>query len=114
MFFKARWRSHESGERPRPLAVDSPIQATSLLAHQRVNDIRSILSRDDLILLEGEVTRILGAGIMEVCCDEKLTVRGRLSGRMRKYRIKVMVGDHVKVSVSPYDPSHGLITYRMK
>jgi translation initiation factor IF-1 len=72
------------------------------------------LSRDDLIELEGEVTRILGAGIMEIRCDNNLTVRGRLSGRMKKYRIKVIVGDHVKVSVSPYDTSHGLITYRMK
>jgi translation initiation factor IF-1 len=51
---------------------------------------------------------------MEVRCDKDITVKGRLSGRMKKYRIKVMVGDHVKVSVSPYDPSHGLITYRMK
>ena len=72
------------------------------------------MSRDDLIQLEGKVTRILGPGIMEVRCDDNLTVRGRLSGRMKKYRIKVMVGDHVKVSVSPYDTSHGLITYRMK
>jgi len=72
------------------------------------------LSRDDLIQLEGKVTRILGFGIMEVYCDKDLTVQGRLSGRMKKHRIKVMVGDHVKVSVSPYDPSHGLITYRMK
>ena len=76
--------------------------------------IRSILSREDLIQLEGKVIRILGPGIIEVHCDQNLTVRGRLSGRMKKHRIKVMVGDHVQVSVSPYDPSHGLITYRMK
>ena len=72
------------------------------------------MSRDDLIQLEGEVTRILGPGIMEVRCDNDLIIRGRLSGRMKKYRIKVMVGDHVQISVSPYDPSLGLITYRMK
>jgi translation initiation factor IF-1 len=83
-------------------------------ADQGVKYTGSILSRDDLIQLEGKVTRILGFGIMEVHCDKDLTVRGRLSGRMKKYRIKVMVGDHVKVSVSPYDTSHGLITYRMK
>lgn len=76
--------------------------------------MRSILSRADLIQLEGKVTRILGAGIMEVQCDNDIVVRGRLSGRMKKYRIKVLVGDQVQVSVSPYDPTHGLITYRMK
>ena len=71
------------------------------------------MSQDDLIQLEGKVTRVLGRGVMEVHCDKNLIVRGRLSGRMKKHRIKVMVGDHVQVSISPYDPSHGLITYRM-
>jgi translation initiation factor IF-1 len=79
-----------------------------------ITALRSILSRADLIQLEGKVTKILGAGIMEVQCDNDIVVRGRLSGRMKKYRIKVLVGDHVQVSVSPYDPTHGLITYRMK
>ncbi|MBK5100449.1 MAG: translation initiation factor IF-1 [Desulfobacteraceae bacterium] len=72
------------------------------------------MSRNDLIQLEGKVTRVLGPGIIEVHCDKDLVVTGRLSGRMKKHRIKVMVGDRVQVSVSPYDPSHGLITYRMK
>ena len=79
-----------------------------------VNSTRGILSRKDLIQLEGKVTKVLGPGIIEVQCDDDLTVTGRLSGRMKKYRIKVMVGDRVQVRVSPYDPSHGLITYRMK
>jgi translation initiation factor IF-1 len=51
---------------------------------------------------------------MEIECENNVIIRGRLSGRMKKYRIKVMVGDRVQVSVSPYDPTHGLITYRMK
>ena len=72
------------------------------------------MSRKDLIQLEGKVARILGPGIMEVSCENDYTVRGRLSGRMKKHRIKVMVGDQVQVSVSPNDPTHGLITYRMK
>lgn len=75
---------------------------------------RYILSRDDLIQLEGVVTRVLGAGIMEIRCDSDITVRGRFSGRMKKFRIKVLVGDRVEASVSPYDPSHGLITFRHK
>ncbi len=72
------------------------------------------MSRDDLIQMEGVVTKVLGAGIMEIQCDNDVTVMGRLSGRMKKHRIKVMIGDRVQVSVSPYDPSHGLITYRIK
>jgi len=72
------------------------------------------LSRADLIQLEGIVTKVLGAGIMEIQCDNDVTVKGRLSGRMKKHRIKVIVGDRVQVGVSPYDTSHGLITYRTK
>ena len=72
------------------------------------------MSRQDLIELEGEVTRILGRGTMEINCDNDIVVRGVLSGRMKKHRIKVIQGDRVKVNVSPYDTSHGLVTYRFK
>jgi translation initiation factor IF-1 len=72
------------------------------------------LSRGDLIELEGVVTRIMGRGTMEIQCDNNVMVTGVLSGRMKKNRIKVIQGDRVKVSVSPYDTSHGLVTYRFK
>ena len=72
------------------------------------------MSRADLIELEGMVTRVMGRGTMEIQCDNNVIVRGVLSGRMKKNRIKVIQGDRVKVSVSPYDTSHGLVTYRFK
>jgi translation initiation factor IF-1 len=72
------------------------------------------MSRDDLIQMEGVVTRILGAGTMEIECETNLIVKAVLSGRMKKNRIKVMQGDRVQVRVSPYDISHGLITFRFK
>ena len=72
------------------------------------------MSRDDLLQLEGVVTRVLGGGTMEIECDEDITIRGVLSGRMKKHRIKVIKGDRVQVSVSPYDTSHGIITFRFK
>jgi len=72
------------------------------------------LSRDDLIQLEGVVARVLGRGIVEVECEDNVIVRGVLCGRMKKRKIKVMKGDRVQVRVSPYDTSHGLITWRLK
>lgn len=72
------------------------------------------MSRDDLIQLEGVVTRVLGGGTMEIECEKNVTVRGILSGRMKKNRIKVMKGDRVRVDVSPYDTTHGIITFRFK
>ncbi len=72
------------------------------------------MSREDLIQMEGVVTRVLGRGGMEIQCENNVVVRGVLSGRMKKHRIKVIEGDRVKVSVSPYDTSHGIITFRFK
>jgi translation initiation factor IF-1 len=73
-----------------------------------------ILSRDDLIELKGEVTKLLGGGTMEIECDNGTVVRGVLCGKMKRYRIRVLQGDRVKVAVSPYDTSHGLVTYRQR
>ena len=72
------------------------------------------MSRNDLIQLEGVVTRVLGYGNMEIECENNIIVRAVLSGKMKKMHIKVIKGDHVRVSVSPYDTSHGIITYRLK
>ena len=72
------------------------------------------MSRDDLTQLEGRVTRVLGGGTMEIECENNIVVRGVLCGRMKKNNIKVIQGDKVQVSVSLYDTSHGLITYRYR
>ena len=72
------------------------------------------MSRDDLIQLEGVVARVLGYGTVEVECEDKVIIRSGLCGRMKKRRIKVMKGDRVQVKVSPYDPSHGIITWRLR
>jgi translation initiation factor IF-1 len=39
---------------------------------------------------------------------------GKLAGKMRRFRIRVLPGDRVRVEVSPYDLNRGRITYRMK
>jgi len=67
-----------------------------------------------LIHVEGLVTRMLGGGTMEIDCEKGVKLTGVLSGRMKKNKIKVVVGDRVQVSVSPYDTAHGLITYRLR
>jgi translation initiation factor IF-1 len=37
-----------------------------------------------------------------------------LSGKMRKYYIRILLGDRVRVEMSLYDPSRGRITYRYR
>lgn len=72
------------------------------------------MSKDDLIRLEGKVTDATGGGNYIVLLDNGVTVSARLSGNMKRFKIKVIVGDRVTVGVSPYDPTHGLITHRSK
>lgn len=71
------------------------------------------MARSDLIEIEGVVTKFLGFGVMEVT-SENVTVKAKSSGKLLKRNIKILVGDRVKVGVSPYDPSHGIVTWRYR
>ena len=71
------------------------------------------MSRDDLISADGKVTEVTG-GNFHIVLDTGQMVSARLSGRMKKFKIRVLVGDRVTVGVSPYDPSHGLIIHRLR
>jgi translation initiation factor IF-1 len=70
--------------------------------------------RDDHVKLDGVVTQVFAGGQFEVKTDAGAVVRARLCGRMRKYRIRVILGDRVTVALSPYDLSHGMIVFRAK
>ncbi len=72
------------------------------------------MSRDDHVKLEGVITDVYAGGQFEVKTDAGAVVRAQLCGRMRKHRIRVILGDRVTVALSPYDLSHGMITYRAK
>ena len=72
------------------------------------------MPRADLVDMEGRVEEVLVGGNFKVAVEGGHTVLAHLAGRMRKNRIRVVLGDMVTVSVSPYDPSRGLITYRAK
>ena len=72
------------------------------------------LARDDLIQIEGTVKEVRGGGNFLIKTEMGPTIIAKLSGRMRRFRIRVVPGDQVTVGVSPYDPSRGLIVYRAK
>jgi translation initiation factor IF-1 len=72
------------------------------------------LSKEDLIRLEGRVSDSTGGGNYVVLLENGVSVTARLCGKMKKFRIRILVGDRVTVGVSPYDLSHGLITHRQK
>jgi len=72
------------------------------------------VSRDDHIEFEGVVTEVLTAGMFKVKVAEDHEVIAHLAGKMRKFRIRVVLGDTVTVAVSPYDPTRGRITHRAR
>ena len=72
------------------------------------------MARDDLISANGTVEKILGGGKYQVELESGQTVTAQLSGRMRRFRIRVIPGDRVTVGLSPYDPTHGFITFRLR
>lgn len=72
------------------------------------------MSRDDHVKLEGVVTDVYAGGQFNVETDAGTHVRAQLCGRMRKHRIRVILGDRVTVALSPYDLTHGMIVYRSK
>ena len=72
------------------------------------------MSKDDLIDVQGTVIAVHSGGLYRVSVDSGHEVLAQLSGRMRRFRIKVVPGDRVTVGVSPYDPERGIITFRAR
>jgi translation initiation factor IF-1 len=73
------------------------------------------MTKGDLVEMEGVVQEALGGGQYRIQLEQgDVSVRAQLSGRMRRHHIRVLPGDKVRVAVSPYDLSHGLIVYRGK
>ena len=70
--------------------------------------------RDDHIKVDGVITNVFAGGQFEVTTDTGAVVRAQLCGRMRKFRIRVILGDRVTVALSPYDLTHGMIVFRVK
>src|SRR5438270_2106042 len=66
------------------------------------------------IEVEGNVIEALPNATFKVALDNGHQVLAYLSGRMRKYYIRILLGDRVKVELSEYDLKRGRITYRFK
>ena len=66
------------------------------------------------IQVEGVIVEALPGTQFRVKLDNGHQVLAYLSGRMRKYYIRILLGDHVRVEMSPYDLSRGRIVYRQR
>lgn len=72
------------------------------------------MAKQEPIKQEGVVTEALPNAQFRVELDNGHEILGLLSGKMRKYYIRIIPGDRVDVEMSPYDLSKGRIVYRYK
>jgi translation initiation factor IF-1 len=72
------------------------------------------MAKEDLLEFEGVVVEKLPNAMFRVKLENDVEILAHTAGKMRKFRIRVMVGDKVNVEMTPYDLTKGRITYRHK
>jgi translation initiation factor IF-1 len=72
------------------------------------------VAKKEKIEMMGTVTEALKGTKFRVELDNGHEVIAYLSGKMRRYYIRILIGDRVKVELSPYDLNRGRIVYRYK
>ncbi|MBU0596943.1 translation initiation factor IF-1 [Patescibacteria group bacterium] len=66
----------------------------------------------DVLEVRGTVEELLPGAKFQVKLENDHEIIAHLSGKMRKFRIRIGVGDEVKIEMTPYDLTKGRITYR--
>ena len=70
------------------------------------------MAKEDTIELEGKVIEVIPGGKFKVQFENGHIVEAHVSGKMRMNFIRILAGDTVMIELSPYDLTHGRITYR--
>lgn len=70
------------------------------------------MAEKQFIEMRGRVEEALPGLKFRVTLENDQEILAHLAGRLRKFRIRIMPGDDVKVEISPYDLTKGRITYR--
>jgi translation initiation factor IF-1 len=70
--------------------------------------------KEEKVEMEGEITEALRGRMFRVELENGHQTLGYLAGRMKRYRIRVSLGDRVKVEMSPYDLNRARIVYRYR
>jgi len=72
------------------------------------------MAKEELLEFEGTVTEVLPDGNFRVKLDNDHMVLAYAAGKMRKFRIRTLAGDRVRVEMTPYDLDKGRINFRHK
>jgi translation initiation factor IF-1 len=71
------------------------------------------VAKEEKVELEGEVLEALSNGKYRIALDNGHEALGYTAGRMRRYRIRILPGDRIRIELSPYDLTKGRIVYRL-
>jgi translation initiation factor IF-1 len=71
-----------------------------------------VMAKEELLEMRGQVVELLPNAMFRVRLENNHEILGHTAGKMRKNRIRVLVGDEVLVELTPYDLTKGRITYR--
>ena len=72
------------------------------------------MAKEGVIEFEGIVSELLPNAMFRVTLENDHQILAHTSGKMRKNRIRVLLGDRVNVEMTPYDLTKGRITFRFK
>jgi translation initiation factor IF-1 len=70
--------------------------------------------KKDVIRTEGVVLEALPSATFKVKLNDGKEILAHLSGKMRRYFIRILPGDKVSLEMTPYDDTKGRIVYRQK
>lgn len=71
------------------------------------------MSKEDVLEFEGNIVEVLPNQTYKVELDNKHIIVCYTAGKMRKFRIRLVQGDRVKVEMTSYDLNKGRITFRI-
>jgi translation initiation factor IF-1 len=70
------------------------------------------LAKEEILTIEGVIDEILPDGRFGVMLDNDRRIIAYTAGKMRRFRIRSVVGDRVHVEMTPYDLSKGRVIFR--
>ena len=70
------------------------------------------MAKKDVIEMRGTVEELLPGATFRVKLESGQEIIAHLAGQLRKFRIRISIGDDVKVEMTPYDLTKGRLTYR--
>jgi translation initiation factor IF-1 len=95
------------------LLRSNPLKAAPNTAIKQ-KPLRGRMAKEELLEMRGTVRELLPNAMFRVELENGHEVLGHTAGKMRKNRIRVLVGDEVLCEMTPYDLTKGRITYRFK